>query len=89
MIVWSCNNATQSHDQGWHSIFQPSDPNGHQCFSFSNERAQEVPNIFPPLARVFGVSNAVRSNGTSVILWDYFRDSSGNATHPDQIWCAY
>jgi hypothetical protein len=90
LILWSCNSATQGHDQGWHAFIQPNDANGHRCYSFTNEAAAENPTYQPPLIEVFGVSNAVMTNGTQVIMWQYFTDwTTGKSTHPDQVWCAY
>jgi hypothetical protein len=89
LVIWTCNSSTQGHDQGWHPFFQPNDPSGHQCYSFSNEAALENPGYWPRLVQVFGVSNANMTNGTPVIMWEYQKDVNGNSTHPDQIWCAY
>jgi hypothetical protein len=89
LVIWTCNSATQGHDQGWHAFTQPNDPMGHQCVSFDNEAALENPTYSPRLVQVFGVQNAVMTNGTPVIMWEYFKDALGHSTHPDQIWCAW
>jgi len=89
LIIWTCNSATEGHDQGWHPFFQRYDGQGHACYTFTNELAAENPGYSPRLNQVFGVSGANMTNGTPVIMWQYFEDSSGRPTHLDQVWCAY
>ena len=80
IILWTCNNATQSHDQGWHRVFTNYDANSHACYYFQNELGWEAGFY----EQVIGVSGGVMQNQQPVILWGRF--ASG---HPDQIWCQY
>jgi len=91
IIIASCSPANAiSHDQGFHLFNQGLDSNRHQCYSFFNEMSFENPSDPDHITqRVFGVSGGSMTNGSAVILWDYFKDSTGHSTHPDQIWCAY
>jgi len=83
LIIWTCNNSTQSHDQGWHGVLSGYyDTNGHACYYFINELAWEATQGVS--TQVFGVSGGTMTNGRPIITWEKFATG-----HHDQIWCQY
>jgi hypothetical protein len=85
LIIWTCNNAQQSHDQGWHPVFAFNDANNHPCYYFTNEKVTEVGG--GQFTRVFGVAggDGEMVDNRPIILWD----KQSGAGNNNQYWCAY
>jgi|SRR3954447_19646858 hypothetical protein len=83
LIIWGCNNVSQSHDQGWHRFISGFTDNlGHQCYYFKNELAWEATQGIS--TEVIGVSAGIMTNNRPLILWEKFATG-----HHDQMWCQY
>ncbi len=63
--------------EAWKPIYAGTNLQGKECYRFESRGAP---------GKVFGVSGGSTAVGTSIILWDDFKNQW---THPDQIWCVY